>query len=428
MKKHLFIYALATLVAGGFVASCSDDDPEIDIPEVPEKPDPEPEPEPEPEPVVCPIASGTVFSDGLGLDLKYSNAPLLGKQVKFVVSETDATKATLVLSGAKLSAESMPIPLPISGNSSVIPGEETTSLNVNLVINGDKVTFEGKDEVAGRIINYKGEGTKTALSLDLQVTMPQSELTNQKFGLLAFKQDKTAPITLNWDSQAKLSILGLPQPVQNVLNLVSMIGFPTEGTTEKLNINQLLAGVLNTISFLPDGNIQASYKDQPVGGEWKNSPVNMATYTVDAENKIVNLYINVPQIIAYETAQSKSRAGEESDSKKIMAELIQNALALVNKVLTAGIPVSYEVKDGVYSFFLDENTLLPILQMIKPVLENEEIMATLMKLIKQSIATKDPALAEQLPAIIEPVLKSFPEVINQTKSMRFGLNLVAGEK
>lgn len=423
--KKFFIYAFAALMMGGFVASCSDDDPEI--PELPEKP----EPKPEPEPVVCPIADGTVFIDGKGLNLKYSDNALLGKQVKFVANASDATKATLVLS-ANAEAMTGVLPLPISGNSGVIPGEKTTSLNVNLVINGDKVSFEGKDELNGRVINFKGEGTKDALSLDLKVTMPENELVNQKFGLKEFKQKGnkiiSSPLTLQWDSEAKLPILGYPQPVQAVLDLISTIGFPVEGSKETLKVAQLLAGVLNTITFLPDGNVQASFKDEPVGGEWTDSPLNLATYKVDAEKKIVTLYINVPQIIAFEKSQKKSRGEEESGADKVISELVKNALELVNQVLTEGIPVSYDVKDGVTSFYLDEKTVLPVLQMLNPVLENKEIMAMLMDMIKEQVGKMDPDLAAALPMIVEPILKAFPEVINKTKSMHFGLNLIPAEK
>ena len=48
---------------------------------------------------------------------------------------------------------------------------------------------------------------------------------------------------------------------------------------------------------MPDGNIQAEYKDNPTDEAFKTSPLNLAMYSMDGDNKI-RVYLNVNQIMA----------------------------------------------------------------------------------------------------------------------------------
>ena len=77
MNKNLFYYLFAVICSVSLFTSCSDDDDDK---------------------VVCPV-SETTFTDKSGLQLTYSDAPMLGKTVQFV---PQGDKAVLTLSGAPL--------------------------------------------------------------------------------------------------------------------------------------------------------------------------------------------------------------------------------------------------------------------------------------------------------------------------------------
>lgn len=152
MKKNLFYYLFAVICTIGLFTSCSDDD----------------------EKVLCPIGE-TTFTDSKGLQLTYSGEMMLGKSVIFTPNSSDATKATLTLTGnrelAMIDTRETHVP-PISG---VIPGQSTTTLNIeNMVIDGNKVIFEGVEESNGCIIKYKGDAISGEMNLALEVTMPSN--------------------------------------------------------------------------------------------------------------------------------------------------------------------------------------------------------------------------------------------------------------
>ena len=160
MKKHLLLCLFAAMTFGGIFTSCSDDD----------------------DPIVCPITE-TTYNSKNGLELTYSGETLLGKQVVFTPNAADGTKATLKLSGATFSMEGMPMTLPGNG---VIPGEEITTLEVeNILINGDVISFEGKNENESRVINYKGTADKSSMNLDLNVVMASNVLSGKSFNLVS---------------------------------------------------------------------------------------------------------------------------------------------------------------------------------------------------------------------------------------------------
>lgn len=412
MKKHFFVYLFAALTMGAVFTSCGDDD------------DPTPNPTPKPE-VVCPVAE-TTFNAANGLELSYSGQPMKGKVVKFTPDAKDATKATLVLSGDEYGLMGGK-PQAIAG---VIPGELSTTINVDLTIDGEKVTFSGKDEKEGRVIEYKGEATKSSMNLTLDVTMPVNVLTGRTFTLVPLKEvgkDKSAPITLKWESDGKIPMFGFPQPIQAILDMVVGIGFPVVEGQRPMNINQMLLGVLGEITFLPDGNIQAKYKKDLKGGELETSPFNVATYTVSKEGKVM-LYVN-PMQIAFITKAVD------------MGEIMGGIMKIVSEALINGVPVSYEEKNGTAAFYLDEQVLLPILKQVQPLLEDKETLDSFMAILNSMLVklstpegkefndlTKEEQeqikeTANQLMAIIRPMIEAFPEVINKTTKMHFGINM-----
>lgn len=379
MKKSLFIYMFAAVLAGGVITSCSNnDDPDV---------------------VVCPVEK-TTFTDLSGLTLTYSGQPMLGKQVEFAPDATDGTKAVITLSGAPLNLsrdENASVPT----TAGVIPGEKTTVINVDLVINNDEVSFEGVDEKDGRKISYKGNVSKGGMTLDLTVEMPQNAFAGTTWNLVSTEKN---PILIKWEAD-EFPFGNGTWDIQNALNLI--IGMTQ---IEDKTIPQMLCGILGEVSFLPDGNIQAKYKNSLADADWTTSPLNIASYTVTSDNELV-LYINPAQIIAM-------NGGEEGSSSTIVA--IFGMIPSLQSMLTDGIPLGVSKdENGVMSVYLEEEVLLPILQSVKPLLSNEDTINMIMEMIKASAGSMA-GLAE---AFLRPILVAFPNIIDTTEDMEIGIKL-----
>ena len=136
--KNRFLWLLILGVA--LFTACSDDDDK---------------------PLIAPSDLNTTFGEGeTTLNMTYGGAALIGKQVKF--STTNSKTATLTLTD-------------------VIPGQaETTIDDIQLVEDNDKYTFEGTTSISRSTasqgsIAYNGSVKKGELTLNLTVTMPDSQ-------------------------------------------------------------------------------------------------------------------------------------------------------------------------------------------------------------------------------------------------------------
>lgn len=365
-------------MAGTFVTSCSDDD----TPKV-----------------VCPIEK-TTFNDAKGLKMTYSGQPMLGKQVEFTPSETDATKGVITLSGAPLimsagreNASDVPV---MSG---VIPGEKTTTINVDLKIENDVVTFEGEDlNEAGRKVAYKGKVTKDEMNLDLSVTMPKNSFAGSKWTIYypSKPQDDNFPFVVQWKHGDKIEIDGIIK--------ILFASIPVEETPLLAYIPQ----VFGEISFLEDGNIQAQYKKSKNDKEWIDSPMNIATYSVTSEGNIV-LYINAAQIIA----------GVEGNNSNII-QTVFGIVPSLKSLLSDGVTLTVRKNEnGSTSVFMDENVLLPILKDVKPLFENEDIKAGIIEFVKKN-GSIDDFLVKYF---VTPILNAMPNIIDTTSDMEIGINI-----
>lgn len=385
MKKNLFYYLFAVICSVALFTSCSDDDDKV----------------------VSPVGE-TTFTDANGLALTYSGVSMLGKKVTFTPNAADATKATLTLSGLMdLSSILRSNNTPAVNAPGVIPGETTTTLNVeNMIIDGDKVVFEGTEENNGRSIKYSGEATSKNMNLALEVTMPSNVLSGTSWELAPtgtmFEGDPMAPIHVKWDAD-EFPFGGGTWDINSAISLiVSMTQI------EGKSIPQLLSGVLNKVTFLPDGNIQAEYKSSLTDTEWKTSELNIATYTV-SNNKIC-LFLNPSQIIA---SANKNR---DINSNEILGSLIPMVLPM----LSNGIPMTYVEKEDKMSVYLDTETLKPILEVLAPMFENEEFVTGLVDMLKEQAGD----MGALVDAFLKPVLVAIPQIVSTTKTVQIGLKLV----
>lgn len=380
MKKNLFYYLFAVVCSVSLFSSCSDDDD-----------------------VVSPVGE-TVFSDASGLQLTYSGETMLGKQVQFV---PQGATAVLTLSGASMdlttSKEAQSgTTLATSG---VVPGELTTTLTVDLKIEGEKVSFEGTDEKNGRKIEYKGEATKSALKLDLNVTMPENDLAGTTWSLAPLGFMTSEPIHIVWTAD-EFPFNDGTWDINSALNLMLGMAPIKDGMT----VPQLLFGVLNEVTFLADGNIQAKYKDDPADEAYKTSPLNLATYTV--QDGKLKVYLNATQIAA---VASKSRALDLS----FVTELVNSIVPM----LADGVPLSYTtLEDGSMVVYLGKDVLLPLLQKVSPLFEDEATVAALVQLLKDNAGAD---MAGMVDVFLTPVLVALPNVIATTTDIQIGIKLVS---
>lgn len=389
MKKTLFIGLFSIALAGGVLTSCSSDDDSS---------------------VVSPITQTKTYADASGLTLTYSGAPMLGKQVVFTPDANDITKATLTLSGAQTTS-------PLSDNASglttagVIPGEVSTTIDVDLTIKNDTVTFAGEENRGGYTLKYQGLATDASLNLALNVTFVETAWTNTSWQLLPpgnlFSGDPMQPIHVVWNAEP-FDFNGSPYEIQSLITLaISMTQI--EGNT----IPKMLCEVLNKVTFLSDGNVQAEYKDSLNATEWKTSPLNLATYTVPEPNKI-RLFLNPAQIAA--TASGKSRAG--------MTDVLSQLMAAVTPMLSEGILITLEKdEEGVLKAYLDTETLLPILKIVAPLFEDEAAVEQILSMLKAQAGE----MAGMVDVFLKPALVAMPQIIGSTETIQIGIKMQAAQ-
>lgn len=389
MKKTLFIGLFSIALAGGVLTSCSSDDDSS---------------------VVSPITQTKTYADASGLTLTYSGAPMLGKQVVFTPDANDITKATLTLSGAQTTS-------PLSDNASglatagVIPGEVSTTIDVDLTIKNDTVTFAGEENRGGYTLKYQGSATDASLNLALNVTFVETAWTNTSWQLLPpgnlFSGDPMQPIHVVWDADP-FDFMGSPNEIQPLITLVISMT-QIEGNT----IPKMLCEVLNKVTFLSDGNVQAEYKDSLNATEWKTSPLNLATYTVPEPNKI-RLFLNPAQIAA--TASGKSRAG--------MTDVLSQLMAAVTPMLSEGILITLEKdEEGVLKAYLDTETLLPILKIVAPLFEDEAAVEQILSMLKAQAGE----MAGMVDVFLKPILVAMPQIIGSTETIQIGIKMQAAQ-
>lgn len=389
MKKTLFIGLFSIALAGGVLTSCSNDDDSS---------------------VVSPITQTKTYADASGLTLTYSGAPMLGKQVVFTPDANDITKATLTLSGAQTTS-------PLSDNASglatagVIPGEVSTTIDVDLTIKNDTVTFAGEENRGGYTLKYQGSATDASLNLALNVTFVETAWTNTSWQLLPpgnlFSGDPMQPIHVKWDADP-FDFNGSPNEIQSLITLVISMT-QIEGNT----IPKMLCEVLKKVTFLSDGNVQAEYKDSLNAAECKISPLNLATYTVPEPNKI-RLFLNPAQIAA--TASGKSRAG--------MTDVLSQLMAAVTPMLSEGILITLEKgEEGVLKAYLDTETLLPILKIVAPLFEDEAAVEQILSMLKAQAGE----MAGMVDVVLKPILVAMPQIIGSTETIQIGIKMQAAQ-
>ena len=181
---------------------------------------------------------------------------------------------------------------------------------------------------------------------------------------------------------------------------------------EDQTIPKLLSAVLGKVTFLPDGNIQAEYKDNPTDEVFKTSPLNLAMYTV--VNNQVFVHLNINQIMAI-TANPDTRASLE--------EALPQLIAIVLPMLSNGIPVSYAQDGDNMAFYLGYDVMAPLLDVAAKLMEDEEMKATVIELVRENAGE----MGFLAVAFVTQILNQLTDIVAATTDVQIGIDMVAAK-
>lgn len=402
MKKNLF-YAFALIGSMSLFTACSDDDNKGGVnKELLEE-------------------LNTTFTTGnesASFALTYSDASMVGKTATF--NSADGKTATIVLAGTTMSQLKSTLGVELV-NPGVVPGETSTTLNVNLTPVGETgFAFEGTDEANGRTLTYKGTIEKGKLSMDVDVAFADNDLTGTWNLYPYVPYADVMPAHIVWQSSVpfKVSFISGTEPTEIqpewFLNMVAALDLIPAGET-KMTLNKSLASLLKSISFGKDGNIIASYSDaanmtSPV---WQESSSNMIHYVV--KNGKLYAYLNIDAIMG-------AASGQKSTTKALdLASILQVVLSKLPELapmLTEGIPLGYTIaEDGMLSVYIDKDGLGAILiDVMIELMQSEDLKNALLEFI-----SSNPGFS-MFAGMINDVLAQFPETAAATSTLELGLN------
>lgn len=163
---------------------------------------------------------------------------------------------------------------------------------------------------------------------------------------------------------------------------------------------------------MPDGNIQAEYKDNPTDEVFKTSPLNLAMYTV--VNNQVFVHLNINQIMAI-TANPDTRASLE--------EALPQLIAIVLPMLSNGIPVSYAQDGDNMAFYLGYDVMAPLLDVAAKLMEDEEMKATVIELVRENAGE----MGFLAVAFVTQILNQLTDIVAATTDVQIGIDMVAAK-
>ena len=312
------------------------------------------------------------------LDLRYSDAVLVGKSVDF--NSMDNKSATLKLQG-------------------VVPGEsETVFSGVPLVASGSTYTFSAEDKNASRTVTLEGSIVKGKLTVNVSVKFAQNELMK------------------TWDfSAVKMSWAPHDYPLTEVdLGFTKMkITTGLLATMAPTMLAKELKNYLQNVTFREDGNIVATYNTATATEEnpepeadWQSSPLNLAQYCV--KDGVCFVFLSLDMIMRQ---VDMDQEGRSTGTDPI--------LGAVEQLLTNGIPVHFEKADDKNELYvyLDE-VLLKQLGTLLPLVEG---------LIPDDMAFETKLGSFTVSVPVKPILENLPGALEVTTAMQVGLQFKGAE-
>lgn len=425
--KLKFIYALAIAGALSTFTSCSDDDPAPG----------------------SSLEQKTYSSDDLTLN--FNGAPLIGKTVTFTPGNDG--KGTVTLAGESLdpsqildmitraAADDQPTrTIPTAG---VLPGSPSVSIPVELKGDANNCTFEGTNETEYCTYSYSGSVTADNFEFNLSdVKLKNTSLAGT--WTVPALDDKFFNIArVLWkgeNTNTNIELFpGVPvkMPIETIVRFALVMPmFPAEeGADPTISALEMLNMVLKTVTFGEDGSLTAEYMDTKNESlSIVKAPTGLAQYVIDGDGSI-KLFLNPAAIIANSMVNTKAKT-KAADLSILIEGLMDNLMPM----LTEGIPLHYGPaiasedtqygEDGIsiiggtptYSenataFYLDTQTLLPILNAFLPILQDQEFIDQIVE-----AASKDPSMGSMASSLGD-ILNSFPEILENTTLIEVGINL-----
>lgn len=300
-------------------------------------------------PLIAPSDLNATFGAGeTTLNMTYSGSALIGKQVKF--STTNSKTAILTLTD-------------------VIPGQaETTIDDVQLVEDNDKYTFEGTTSLSRSTasqgsIAYNGFVKKGELSLNLTVTMPDSQGWAKAYRLGDYTTMEAG----------KNRVVATGAGYVNYV-ITNDGKEEDQGQLYKSVLSLMLPQVLQSVTLESDGNVRASYVTGrdiqfemgwvfsytsptmvpteedftaliPTEG-WIQSPKNLA-YWFEKDGKLY-LKLDIPAIIA-----QAGGSAEDATLSTIITTILNGDVTTIKALLDKMLPGISEISDATFTMLLD---------------------------------------------------------------------------
>lgn len=411
MKKHFIkLFTAAALVAS--LASCSDD-PKLPGEDLKQKSYTDEE------------VTVSLNGDNAGNQV-VTFTPIAGEESKANI--TIASKP-LNLSGMIGRADTQPVSgIPSAG---IIPGSPEVTFPVELIGDAKNCTFSGTATSEYCTFSYSGTVTDSKLSLDLTDVKLKNTSLAGTYKMGDFDGQRYFDIVrIEWDAEKDFAGLQ-PKGLILMASMMELIHLDNK----KVGMLNALNTVLKEVTFGEDGSITAKYLDTKKPGlPETTAPKGLAQYVVTSSGEL-RLILNINGIIAA-AAATPSVQDEETpslDITEIMSKIeVEKLLTMAIPMISNGIPMSYgkalifdtdngepceNTDENFVSFYLDTKTLLPILKLFVPLLEDADFQKKIVEIVKN-----DPEMGG-LAFFFAPILAAAPDVINTTSKIEIGINL-----
>lgn len=275
---------------------------------------------PEPDEVTANYSNKLAYGDRANLALTYSGNTLIGKSVYFKTSDTKTAEMTLI---------------------NVLPHDTLARIEgIPLSPNGTggyAFSGNGMGTTTGTTFKYDGTVTDGKLTVNLSdVNIARNELTSNGTWSMVHKKTPTVDkIDTTWIQAGdrllpkvnRYTTYYTPTYGEMGGELLGMAyGFFLKGI-----LDDAIDPLLNTITFRPDGNIVAAYKENE---KWVDSPINLASYYVK-DDSLLYVTPNVDMIIRQiRLNQANTKAAGDSIN---VTESLGKIYALLNRWSTTGI-------------------------------------------------------------------------------------------
>ncbi len=405
VHKYSCAYGLlATAMLLPALSSCSDDK-DLPLPALEEK----------------------TFTGADALHLSYDGYDMPGKSV--TVTPTADGKATLTLFSefdlSQLDIKGFEGKIPAPG---VIPGEVTTQIPVELTAGNGFRSFAGKSATGPASYSFSGRIYADSLVMeiaDVKLNELAEALNTSAWKLAPLEKAdegwgyKSMPFQVEWDVDP---IEGIDIPLTELLTLaVTVPCIPVYHDTAYSSVAQLIGQLVQSVKFLPNGNIWVNYMSS-VGGATHLASLNPTTlqYSIAAP-QYLKLYVNplsVAGLAMTSGVLNDVKLPQDSNVEALMP-LIKQLTAELSPMMAAGLPMAYRVQDDTLAVFFDQTTAAPLVQAIFKVILSD---STVQQLLMAEIS-KYPELAQKLPQLMQ-VLQQIPAYLEKTNRFELGLKFV----